>query len=546
MNKKNTVKKTAALILGIALTMGCTGCNFITTDSQKDLQQVVATVNISEKLKADEKYGNVANDLASIIEDSNLSTDVVKRDLIAYFLSTGYTYVQSYGYTYEDTFNMLMDNLVSQKIVTQYALAYYLANGISAEACMTYVNEEVEKAEGAAKNHPEMFMYEYFIMNGAKDEAEGKDIYNSAVYTLKKSLNSSLDSLEESYITASEEEHNHDEARTTPTGIATEKEDYYPKTEAGDLDYDVYTGRNAWTSCGKYEKIDGSITSSRQAAYNSFLANLQNYGLVGKSENTKDITKLDYYYLELSSTLASSLMNMYFEDLQDLALKALDDQDGKYVSDKYEEMKATQEAVYKKDPSAFATAIDAMSDTSFVLSGLEGYGFVYNILLPFSTSQNQAYSAMKKKGLTSAELYEERAKILEKIKGEDIRSDWYSAHDHANYAYQVEDEWYFFEDNFGANKDRYEELTHYAGMYPFNGTVTSESEHEGHEEYEFKANKLNVDEFVVEMNEYINKVVGKEVATATDLRETTYGKNYVDDKNEVNYHSFCVIRVKLI
>ena len=38
MSKKYTVKKAVAVCLGVALTLGATGCNFFVTDSQEDLK----------------------------------------------------------------------------------------------------------------------------------------------------------------------------------------------------------------------------------------------------------------------------------------------------------------------------------------------------------------------------------------------------------------------------------------------------------------------------------------------------------------------------
>ena len=56
MNNKHTFKKAAALFLGIALSVGATGCSFISTDNQADLEQTVATVDISSKLAKTEQY----------------------------------------------------------------------------------------------------------------------------------------------------------------------------------------------------------------------------------------------------------------------------------------------------------------------------------------------------------------------------------------------------------------------------------------------------------------------------------------------------------
>ena len=40
MNKKNNFKKAAALLLGIALTAGSTGCNFIVTNNEKSYYKI--------------------------------------------------------------------------------------------------------------------------------------------------------------------------------------------------------------------------------------------------------------------------------------------------------------------------------------------------------------------------------------------------------------------------------------------------------------------------------------------------------------------------
>jgi len=310
MSRRQTLKKTAAVFLGIALTVGSAGCDFVLTDGQKDLEQTVATVNISDSLAQDEVYGKYADDVATLIENGGLSTDVSKRDLIAYYMSTGYQYVENYGYTYEDTFNMLMDGLVSRKIMLQYAVAYYLkageADGVTAAACEEYVKNAINAATGKEKElleaHPEVLTMKYILTNGGKtDEASMKE-YNLAVYSLRKSLNNTLDSYEQSLIEAEEESHDHGSGRTTPTGVDTAKEDYYPVSN-GELDYGVYTGRNALDSCGQYEAVEGSTPAYRKKSYNSFLANLQSYNLVQDEEDTKDILSLDYYYVELSSFL---------------------------------------------------------------------------------------------------------------------------------------------------------------------------------------------------------------------------------------------------
>lgn len=541
MSKKQTFKKTAALLLGIALTVGATGCTFTTPDNEKDLAQVVATVNISESLKSDEEYGNYASDIAEIID--NMSTDILKRELVSYYLSTGYSYTQS-GYSYEDTFNMLMDNLVNRKIITQYAVAYYVKNAnLTAAGCAAYVEAQLNATSGKEKEllekHPEVLTLKYILTEGGKAEEQAE--YDKAIYSLKSSLNSSLDSLESTYyITSSDEEHNHSSGRTTPDNVGTEKEDYYPVNADGSLNYDIYTGRNALTSCGEYEKVDGSTTTSRQKAYNAFIANVSDYGLISEEEDTKDVTLLDYYYVELGTVLGQSLITKYYEDLQDEAVAEMKDE---YVSNKYAEILEAQEYAYKNDNSAFETALDGLSDDSFVLYGEKGFGFVYNILIPFSASQSNAYTAAKNKGLTQNDLYKARRDILTNVQAKDLRSDWFDEHDHANNAYVVTTGYYdnkqtkgenvylFFEDSV-AKTDRYEALTQYAGQYPYNGVVT-EKEHG----YDFAPNKMNINEFISEMENYIDYVVGGKVASGAYVSDYNT-ENYINDDNTTDYSKF--------
>ena len=516
MNKKNTVKKTAALLLGLALTVGATGCNFVVTDTAEDYAQEIANVNISERLADDVAYQAYVQDFDSIL--AQIPSSIKKSDLVSYFMSVGYQYVQNYGYSYKDTFNMLLDGLINREIMVQYAIAYYLANGsATAAACQTYVEGEKAKAEGKEKElleaHPEVLTFKYFLTENGTDAAE----YDRTVYNLKVSLNSSLDSMEANYIEAEDEEHEHG-SRTTPTGVDTANEEYYTN------DYDVYTGRNTLDSCGEYEKVDGSTTVTRQKAYNAFLANLQSYNLIKKGEDMKNVTLLDYYYVELASSLGQALINKYFEDLETTALKELND-NGDYVSAKYEELYLKQVELYENDTTAFATAMDSVSDTSFLLYGLKDFGFVYNILLPFSTSQTIEYrTAQNNKANTATDVYNVRRDILNNIKGEDLRTAWVDEHDHANQAYKADDgKWYFFENNF-TNNDKYEKLDHYLNLVPFNGTIDEET-------MEAKSNKVSIDDVLNSYLAYAQKL-GLTVEEAAPVNEL--GEAYDADKASYN------------
>ena len=551
MNKKHTFKKTAALLLALGLTLGATGCNFLVTDSMKDLQQVVATVDVSATLAKDEAYKDYADDISALISAGALSTDIPKRDLVAYFLNVGYTYVQSYGYTYKDTFNLLMDGLTDRKILTQYAVAYYLKNeptgSIGLEkfrndelAKFDEKNADEKKEKALLEAYPEVLTMKYFLTSYGKTDAESMKPYYKAVYTLKKSLNDSLDSGESSFIVANSDTHTHGESRTTPTGVNTEKEDYLPMKD-GVLDYDVYTGRNTLTDCGKYEKLDGSTSTTRKKAYSIFLSNLQGYGLIKEGENVANVTLLDYYYLELSSTLGQALVDKYYKDLQD---KTIAEMTGEDVKAKYDELKDGQEAIYSQSHSEFDTALDSVGDDYFLLYGLKDYGFVYNILLPFSTEQQQAYSAAKSKGLTLDGQYKARRKLLADIVAKDLRGTWFCKDEdehQANYGFeatgftnnylgkdQTAKSYLFFDNNLN-NNEQYEKIKLYAGQYPYNGEIELDN---GKFKKAVPDTSMKIYDFIAEMESYINFVVGEDVAKGNYSR----GNNERDYfKEEITY-----------
>ncbi|MBQ8291788.1 MAG: hypothetical protein IJX88_04710 [Clostridia bacterium] len=555
MNKKNALKKTAALLLGLALAVGATGCNFIVTNNEADLKQTVATVDITATLEKDALYGAKSAELDKILADKGMTTSIPKRDLIAYFLSVGMTYIQNYGYTYEATINMLMDGLVNRKIMSQYAVAYYLNknSALTATACKAYVDGAIANATGKEKtllsNHRDVLTMKYFLTENGTDE----ESYNKAVYSLMSSLNASLDSAESGYITANEDSHTHSETRTTPTNANTAKTDYVPMKE-GKVDYDIYTGRNAVDSCGTYEKVSGSTASTRKKAYNTFLSNLQSYGLIKDEEDTADIKLLDYYYIELSSSLEQALISKLYEDLKEDAIATLAADDYAYVKAKYEDIKEAQQYTYTNDATAFDTALDGVSKDSFVLYGEKDFGFIYNILLPFSASQNMAYNAAKNNANnTQDDIYNARKALLAQIEAKDLRSAWFCEEDSAeNYSYEVTDGYFnvgmfeekksatttpylFFENNV-KKTDQYEALSQYAGQYPYNGEAKYEDG-----EWTFTPNKVTIDSFLTEMESYIDYTVGGDVANAvakdwkTAYEETT---TYTDENDVVDFSKF--------
>ena len=97
--------KTAALALASLLAVGSfSGCALVTNNLKKDLEQVVATVDLT----ASEDYASLKGTIAA--------SDVLKRDLVASYASVGSTYVNSYGMDPADVYEMLKNQLVNRQL----------------------------------------------------------------------------------------------------------------------------------------------------------------------------------------------------------------------------------------------------------------------------------------------------------------------------------------------------------------------------------------------------------------------------------------------
>lgn len=496
MNGKKTVKTAAIAILCASFGVAAAGCDsLIKTDNKTDMTRVIATVDITKE-KAFSSGGDYA-EYASVVKKVN--GNVYKRDLISAFLSSGYSSVQN-GATYKDTFNNLMDTLIARKITVQYSVAYFFENESDIYTVSGYeqymsaqANELKDDVE--EEKRTQILTFKYFLTEGGAATAEN-DEYARAVYSLKKAVNDSLDSSEISFMRAEAGSSDKIEgvsadSRSLPTNINTEKADYY------DADYEIYTGYNSPDSCGGYERQERSTSYSRTAAYNQFLTNLVSNGLISGDDikKTTDFLKIDYYYVELVSQLEQAMISKYADALNEEADATLTD---KVLIDIYTAEYTTQQIKYENDLSAFETAIGSLSQSSFVLyvpkearKTSEGYqyGYVYNILLPFSAVDANVLSAYKsdaESAKTAAEkakrmktYYAERAKLAKNIIAQDQRTSWFSNDTTANYAKKGKDDnWYFFDKFINDTSGRYEKAAHYNYEYEsaiaFDGEVKTD------------------------------------------------------------------------
>ena len=522
---------TAMLALG--LFSGCSlgifsDMGILVTDNQRDMQQVVAEVNLGkDKTSLEESFSLLSEELNSTVADQLdkvLTTDeIYKRDLVAYFMSYGYNYY-SQNNSYTATFEQVMQDLVDRKIMSQFATVYYLNAG---EVLVDRDNVTIKDGYVDISGTDGMKMNGEISLDGYLSAIEGKTGDEAAVagysylltdaeikyatYVIMVSVNSAIDTYEEDYIKAEDETTSSTETRTTPTGANTLPDGYYPTKEDGSIDYAIYTGANSASECGEYEKKEGSTSYTRSRAYAQFIHALRENYLIGEDEkDVTDVTALSYFTTELKSQLEQMLINKFYATL---AYKAAQTMSATTLQESYQTLLNSQEA--STESSSFTTTMDSLSDTSFVVYSPENrkFGFVYNILLPFNTNQTKLLDSIRYTDGTK-EYYAARntnAGLLSSIEAKDQRASWFNGSE--DYSFEATGNYYknaynsaegktnylFFKDSYVENG---EGIERYAGKYPFNGTA--EKKDDG--TYKLTYNLLDIDGFIDEMESYIGYV----------------------------------------
>ena len=527
--------------LAAALTMSVvfSGCGNATRN-REDMNQVIATVDISNSANLE------SEGLSSYVSAIESSTDIIKRDLVASYYNVGYSYVQS-GMDTAQVFELLVDALTTTSVVVQYSTLKLISmkvqegDGFSFDSYIDTLGKEGEIAA-----------LEYLLKGETQESEDGEsDRVLLAKYTLYSSINSSLDSLEESIIDEKDGTSSSTDTRTTPVGADVESEDYLPLNSDGTLNYGIYTGYAGYElgDCGAYsdDAVEGTTKSTRRLAYASFISSLKANFLVGDDEDARDVLAISYINEEYLSQLQQQVINEYYERYEEEQEKLIDsvDSDGVYtfLAERYQR-DFDDQSVANSSHDDFESSMSSLSDTSFILyapatDGTDGgtYGYIYNILLPFSEAQNVNIDNTN----TTAAYYYSRKAILDDIVATDQRSAWFNgAEDYSFDASQSDIDYYgkaegrnylFFENNL-TDTERYAELEKYDGRYSYNGSV-SENEDGS---YSLIPAKLTVDDVLSELESYVEYVMGGDTVTINKLDSynvADYTDYYTEDTKDL-------------
>lgn len=439
---KKLIAKLVILILSATFVLSTfVACDWVTTIVDKDMSQVVATVNI---------------------DDSKLNDDkIYKRDLIAGYMSYGYQYVSYYSYTSSQAYKLVLDNVLNNKVITQLA-RIALAN--DSGVALKYTANGGRGSDNAYVQH-------LIELLGGKDSYEVQNAY----YLVRTSVNSMVDSFvddddeaedekEDETVTARTVPEESEEDLTEEEELAKDATEYEIKVVEATLGYDedganVPDEFNKWLDGSisdksvkalnvylyKHYEIDFSSTRARKQASSKLFDYLAESGLNRQGnkwallEVDKKSDKEQYFDVSnpdncfncsyVESLLISRLENAVISKYEDNLTGSIEEEklNDEKLWEQYKVEYYAQEALYRSDIASYETALSNASDTSFVLyAPFDGcYGYVTNLLIGFSDEQSALLSSYSSKaGITESDIVEYRNGLLNSLQAYDQRTTW--------------------------------------------------------------------------------------------------------------------------
>lgn len=366
-----------SFILSLITAISVSGCNLVTTDKQRDNNQVVATVSISKDAPKEK---------------------IFKNELTIAYMNYGYYYVYTGSYTQAEIYDVIVDNLVNSKITLQYAMS-------EMDSDVSYA----PKNDGYGKWDIERYLT--LEDEGTKGNSDFTlSEYNSAKYDTILLINNLIESYEVednpllSDITTSK-------VRTVPTNASN-------STKVSDSEKADVISEGI---------IKGEIGSKRLEAYNKLVKELEKAGLLGEGFSGTDLSTSDYYKDNLKISLEEALIEKYEGAIQKKARETVTFND---LKEKYAEMYSAQTGKFESE-SEFSSAINsAYAQSPIVYSPYSGYGYVYNLLL--GADDIQLAMIQNLKGNTQ-EKREARRQILASTTAKDLRGSWITSGYDFNY-----------------------------------------------------------------------------------------------------------------
>lgn len=436
---KKLLFKLIAVISLVAVTFGTlAGCALFETNKDRDMAQKAVTVDISAGA------------------EKGVATDILKRDLIAGYMSYGYYYVQNYGYTTAKAYQLVLDNLVNNAVIIQQSkkeLAGDYKSKVYVDDVKVLTAGDVEALENGAEMLSLIASDNDIAAYTAKKVGETgyaagladyvKSVYGSTdlkrtdasfrfvgdVNEVLKAVSDAIDNLNsfiESFMDEDDHEHNHDEItyspRTTPT--MDKEEDKIDVEACYKVIKDDQTGLKA------------EITGDRLKAFKKGYKRLQELGLVETDSNNdkyfegKEVPtvlsalQIDYFKSSVQSALDSKAVDKYEKALRADRVATPDE-----LWNEYKELGEKQSSEYAGNISGLETALGEVSDSKFVVynSGI-GYGYVSHLVVEYTEAQKALITEKKaEKDITKTEIADYIKTLAGDVVVKDLRDSWVKA-----------------------------------------------------------------------------------------------------------------------
>ena len=436
---KKLLFKLIAVISLVAVTFGTlAGCALFETNKDRDMAQKAVTVDISAGA------------------EKGVATDILKRDLIAGYMSYGYYYVQKYGYTTAKAYQLVLDNLVNNAVIIQQSkkeLAGDYKSKVYVDDVKVLTAGDVEALENGAEMLSLIASDNDIAAYTAKKVGETgyaagladyvKSVYGSTdlkrtdasfrfvgdVNEVLKAVSDAIDNLNsfiKSFMDEDDHEHNHDEItyspRTTPT--MDKEEDKIDVEACYKVIKDDQTGLKA------------EITGDRLKAFKKGYKRLQELGLVETDSNNdkyfegKEVPtvlsalQLDYFKNSVQSALDSKAVDKYEKALRADRVATADE-----LWKEYQDLGEKQSSEYGGNVSGLETALGEVSDSKFVVynSGI-GYGYVSHLVVEYTEAQKALITEKKaEKDITKTEIADYVKTLADGIVAKDLRDSWVKA-----------------------------------------------------------------------------------------------------------------------
>lgn len=479
--KKFTKKLLSVIAAGVLSLGALSGCSLITTNVDRDMEQVVAVVSI----------------------DETFNEEIKKRQMVSEYNSYGYSYEQYYGYTTSETYDLILTDLVENRIISQQARkaltgttsvnlkkGYFdMANEVegdktSIDEVLSGVNYNGDKFADLVARDAKLskakdlarfltkFEYEYSrynvlstlntLLNNYNDSTQTTvDPYETYSITARASLT------QKSTESANEWEMKNDvdkkviDENTKKSIEKSSKDNKLKNPNDQDKDFNVADYDNKYDLLLNFykafnSKIESKLKDEKETKSNlvKVIRDLNKVGLVSDSEaktiptTLDDVFKLNYFNDILVASYEEQIITKYKLALQnelekDITTTSL------YVE--YQNLYNTQKASYDSSNSSYETALSESNKDTFVVyhpgqtaGNYNGYGYVMNLLLGFNTTQKallDEYSA--KPNIKTAQIESYRKQLLNDLTAKDLRASWiyngYGEYDEVNNKFTFKD-----------------------------------------------------------------------------------------------------------